>query len=37
MKKSRENLPTKFYDAVIEIIQEAENVVFEKFEFSKSN
>ncbi|MEM8524060.1 MAG: barstar family protein [Bacteroidota bacterium] len=35
MSKSRERLPTKFYNALIEILEDAENVVFEKYEFNK--
>lgn len=37
MKKSKENLPNKFYNVLIEILEEAENVIFEKYDFKKPN
>lgn len=33
MNKSRERLPSKFYNTIIEILEEADNVVFEKSDF----
>ena len=35
MKKSREKLPVQFYDALVEILEKTENVVFEKYEFGE--
>jgi len=36
MKKSKDNLPDKFYDTIIEILEEAENVEFEKHDFKRN-
>lgn len=36
-EKSKENLPNKFYTMVIEILEEAENIVLEKYDFKKPN
>ena len=32
MRSSRERLPTKLYNGLIEIMEEAENVIFDRFE-----
>lgn len=34
MKKSREVLPAYFYNYLVEILEEAENVVFERYEYA---
>ena len=35
IKKSEERLPSKFYNALIEILEETENVSFERYDFRK--
>lgn len=35
MGKSKEQLPNKFYEALVGILENAENVVFEKYKFGK--
>ena len=35
MEKSRERLPSNFYNALVEILENTENVIFEKREFGQ--